>query len=538
MARFNVLYERWIPVEDQTGRVEELSLLEVLERAENPRVTGSGRPALVAINDPAPPIQFGLYRLLIAFIQDALPVRTVADLTNLYKQGRFDMAAVERYVAEVGERRFDLFDPEWPFLQSPPGPDDAKSTVSVANLFFHLPTGTNVIHFHHAYEDGQAIAPAVCARALTAIAPFMTAGGRGYSPSVNGSPPWYVLVRGETLFETLLLNCCVVPLGLPGDTPVAWRSREPVVPGQERPCRSLGEGFTWQPRRVRLIPGEGGRCTYSGVESPVLVREIVYGPGYKHAEGDGWIDPNVAYVESDRRQPLRPREDRDLWRDIGPLMLLRKEDYRTEDGRISYSRPLVVTQVRRLKEERRIPRTTHEVVEVYGMRVDKAKVFEWQCERLALPEAVAALPDAGRQVQRALETAERLAGGLRSALKLAYPRGGKSNQRAFERLIQTAVAAYWAELHDEFRTFYIPALAALDPGDLDARARLAAQWLDRAQAAGSRALEMALDSLDSDADALARQVQARQHFRRVVAGLRGEGAGKERRRGERRQRRG
>ena len=40
--------------------------------------------------DPAPPIQFGLYRLLIAFVQHALRLQEIEDLKDALDLGKFD----------------------------------------------------------------------------------------------------------------------------------------------------------------------------------------------------------------------------------------------------------------------------------------------------------------------------------------------------------------------------------------------------------------------------------------------------------------
>ncbi len=101
----------------------------------------------------------------------------------------------EAYAERIGWHRFDLFDPERPFLQTPPQAGDTDKAKSVVELFYHLPTGTNVIHFFHMEEAEQAVAAAV-ARALCSDRTFMTSGGAGYSPSINGTPPWYVWALG------------------------------------------------------------------------------------------------------------------------------------------------------------------------------------------------------------------------------------------------------------------------------------------------------------------------------------------------------
>ncbi|MHB9145224.1 MAG: type I-E CRISPR-associated protein Cse1/CasA [Symbiobacteriia bacterium] len=512
MASFNLLTEPWIPARAADGTVQEYGLLDLLANAHT----------LIGVVDPAPPIQFGLYRILIAFLIDALAIRELDDLEDrLLQEGPLDPAELNRYVERVGRDRFDLFGADHPFLQTPPDPEDETRLKSVAELFFHLPTGTNVTHFYHVLADQHALAPAVCARGLCAVAPFMTAGGAGYSPSVNGTPPWYVLARGNNLLHTLMLNCYPEDdLDLPGTSGPVWMSDKPLVPRQESACGSLSEGLTWRPRQVRLLPGEGGVCTYTGCESPVLVRQMVWGPGFRFSGSGTWTDPQVAYSESDKgRFPLRPREGRELWRDTGPLLLLRKEDYESERGRVRFSRPLVVEQFRRLKSDRVLPPEQPERVDIYGVRADKAKVFEWQYERLSLPTGVLENPRAGVQVQSALDLADSVAYALRSALKQIYPRGGEGNPDAMERTIERARTGFWSVLRSRFEGEFLPLLGVQEPGDIQAESALGEAWKGAVRSEGWRSLDEAIGPFDTGADGLRRQVAARRQFGFTLAKL-------------------
>lgn len=508
MASFSVLTEPWIPAIDKAGKVQEFGILELLERARD----------LDGIVDPAPPIQFGLYRVVIAFLMDALKLRETSDLAARLEEGRFDMATIERYVTQCGTSRFDLFDPVTPFLQ----PDaDAAKPKPVANLLPHLPSGTFSIHFHHWREGDHAFSPAVCARALTAVAPFMTAGGAGYSPSINGAPPWYVLIRGANLFETLLLNCYTGEAPrLKGEDGPAWRSDKPVVPKQDAYCESLLEGLTWRPRLVRLIPGDGGVCTYSGKPSPVLVREMLWGPGLAFVGQDNWKDPNVAYVYSAKgRSALRPQENRELWRDTGPLLLLRREEHGAGENKVAFDRPSVVDQFRRLRDVYDLfARRRFDWVEVYGFRTDgKMKVFEWQCERLELPVGVGRNRQAPGQVRTAVAMAESVAWCLKEGLTNAYPREGKGNRNAFGRIIQEAQRQYWADLRGPFSTEFLESLSAQNPDDDAAREQLLAAWGLTLRKVAKARFDEALDPLDADAEALRRQAFAREGFRKRLA---------------------
>lgn len=508
LTQFNVLTEPWLTAVTPDGREHEYGLLDLLSNAHE----------LESIVDPSPPIQFGMYRLLIAFVQHALQLAEFEDLEDVLEQARFDRAVFERYAEKIGWHRFDLFDANRPFMQTPQIPGDADRPKSVVELFYHLPTGTNVIHFFHMEETEHAVAPAVAARALCSIAPFMTSGGPGYSPSINGTPPWYVLALGENLFETILLNCCVMHIGgLNHEAPPAWASDESFTPKAEKSAESLVQGLTWQPRQVRLLPSEGGVCSYTGGQSSVLVRQVAWGPGYKFAGHATWVDPNVAYQLDEKRGPIpvRPREHRQLWRDYGPLFLSRDN----QKGSDKFARPAIVSQLSRLKAEGFVPADTAEQFEVYGMRVDKAKVFEWQYERMPLRTGILQNPVADVQVRHALNLAEDVARGLYGALKRLHPHEGGKNAKALDGLIQRTQQQFWTNLERVFETEYLPSLERQSPGDEDARKELLENWKKALRTVGWRCVRDASETIDTGAEALRRQVEARNAFARTLGAV-------------------
>lgn len=503
MASFNLLTEPWIPVLHNSGLITEGSILEVLENAHN----------LLSISDPSPIVELGLYRLLTAFVMDAYGVSNLDDLICLLQEEVFNSNTVRGYVEEAGRNRFDLFDSERPFYQISKEEAENLQVQSVAALMRHLPSGSFDTHFHHIAEEGQEWSPATCARALASIPAFMTAGGRGYSPSINGNPPWYVLVRGKNLFQTIVLNCCgLTILGMDGDSPPAWRNSTRITPGAEAVCHSLLEGLTWQPRRVHLIPSDGGICTYTGRDSPVLVRKMGFGPGLKF-RGE-WIDPQVAYrITSNGSSPLRAREDREIWRDVGPLMLLRKGDYQSEKGKIRFSRPIVVDQFLMLRSDRVIPRNTALSVEVYGIRTDgKMKLFEWAQEKLSLSPRVAEDPTAAAAIQSNMDLAELIAYMLGWAIKMAYPREGKGNKKAFETLQWRAQRQYWALLRPVFEKDVVGAIAQGDVTDPDFIESVRYEWASSLVQQAKAVFDRTTESLYADAEAMKRVVNARRYL--------------------------
>ena len=507
-ASYNVLLEPWITAEEPGSGKRELGLLDTLAEAH----------ALSGLYDPSPLVECGLYRLLLALILDAFHLTNLEAIEGLFQAKVFGRTVLEAYVATVGRERFDLFDVEHPFLQSPAevGRDDPVGPV--VRLVQHLPSGTFATHFCHGGENEHAFSPAVCARGLAAIAPFMTSGGAGFSPSVNGMPPWYVLVRGGNLFETLVLNSA--PLELFGDRdpmPPAWRRDGSVVPKEQRSCTSYLEALTWQPRRIRLLPEEGGVCTYTGEPTPVLVRRMVYTYGFRMS-GE-WTDPQVSYrYGPNGRRPLRPEEERGLWRDTGPLTLLHEADYEGDKGKFRFQRPYVVRQRQTLVSDGLIDRTQPLRIDAFGLRTDgHMKIFEWQHEELALPAEVLANTRAAAQLQAAMDYAERIEYQLGRALKKAYPRNGEGNEQALDTVIWRAKRGYWNALQRVFAAEYLVELGAQDPEDAAAPRALDARWDEQVRRLVRSTFDAAVDSLDADASALRRQVEARSYLWRVTA---------------------
>ncbi|MBI3946595.1 MAG: type I-E CRISPR-associated protein Cse1/CasA [Armatimonadetes bacterium] len=524
MATFDLLSEPWIPVLGLDGRPDELGLRQVLHQA----------PRLREIRDPLPTVEFGLYRLLVALVMDIHPLRDIQGLADLLDAGQFDSERVDVYFQKWADR-FDLFHPEHPFLQT--AGMDADETKPLAGLLPPIPSGTGVLHFHHVKETDFGACPAAAARLLTTIPPFMTAGGAGLSPSINGAPPWYGLVVGESLFETLCLNCCVLDLpAASGDAPTAWRNDCPPKTQGRSTSASLLEALTWRPRRIHLIPGGSGRCSLTGADASTLVRTMRFSAG---ASCDFlWRDPSVPYRITTTKgpSPLRPQEGREVWRDIGPFALLRQADYKSEKGETSFERPPVVTQYTRLVDQDVRRREAPLSLRLYGMRTDmKMKVFEWQREQLPpIPYALLLAGAPGGEAQRAMDQGDSVAYYLKQAIKRAYPRQGAGNTKAFDTLVAAAQRRFWAELRPHYGTLLRTLAQPTPEAEYDARrAAWRADWQQAVRSTGDHALEWAIGDLDTDADALRRLVEARRFFGGGVWSLLNPQAASERRKGRR-----
>lgn len=501
---FDLLTEPWIPVVNVDGSAMEVGLRAALTDAH----------LYTGIRDPIPLVEFGQYRLLTALVSDIFEPKNTAELARLLRAGRFTAGTITAYFDEWSDR-FRLFGKDYPFLQTAAMGD--RAAVPLASVLPSVPSGTNALHFHHANEKEFAVCPAAAARLLTTISPFMTAGGAGLSPSINGAPPWYVLINGRSLFETLCLNVCAIPVAPApnSDAPPAWRNpREPG--GDRRTTYSLLEGLTWRPRRIRLLRDYGGTCSMTGCESVVLVRAMQY------AAGDAcdfmWRDPSVPYKTAGQdRTPLRVQEGRPVWRDTGPIVLLNDKDYESEKGNVQFERPPLISQWPSLIEREALPDDASLDLTIYGMRTDmKMKIFEWRRERLSVP---ASLIEGSRfkiEAQRAMDRASEVENALRKAIKRTYPRDGKGNDSALHNVISGAKRRYWNGLSDSYDNL-LRDLASLKNGADTTGPR--ENWHRQVRLVAGQSFELAVGDLDADADAIRRQVEARTYFHACMAAI-------------------
>lgn len=490
---FNVLHEPWIPLVRSNGEQEELGILGALSHAHE----------FAAIRDLSPIVEFGLYRLLVAFLLDALVLagrrpESKEDLQDLLIEQQWNKELLDDYVARCGDV-FDLFHPERPFLQCAATGGEERP---LAALYPGVPSGTNVILWHHEGEEEMGATPAEAARLLATIAPFMTAGGAGLSPSINGAPGIYALPYGDSLFTTLTLN---LPMVGPSETApnAAWCNRS--VPGGERTEVTTVEALTWRPRRVLLVPpgeAEGGQ-----------VRRMRFEAGDKTRFN--WIDPNLAYIyQSDKTTPVRMRTGRPFWRDAGPLALLDRSRYGRDDGKVQFCRPQVVDTAFATSERLR-------GIRLYGMRTDlKMKVFEWASGILVVPCSLGRSTALGAWVQSELDLADHGGNLVIREVNRLHPSVQRGDRSAAPlRMATDAERSYWQTLEPEFYLLMDRAAAMGESGldDPEKAAGAAQPWRDAIQRGALAAFEEAAKDLDADSDALERTVNAR---RRLSAELR------------------
>ena len=298
---FNVLDEPWIPVVAPDGTKGLLGIRETLRRA----------PELREISVASPLEEFSVYRFLSVFLMDALRPEDTDSIEELLEEGSFDMEQIEAYISlcESEGVSFDLFDEKRPFMQSAYVKEWDKEAKPISAIDCFLPSGNNHMHFEHEQAETKTVALDKAARLLLTMQQFCTAGAQGYPSGVNASPPYFGVVKGHDLFETLIYG--LLPLQLieiPFDEPpVIWRSDVVVTPKKTVGQTSWLRGMFFPARRVCLtLPNEG-----------LEIAEVYLSQGENFVNKETWTDPYVTYRMLDTgRIPLRPKGEKPIWRSM------------------------------------------------------------------------------------------------------------------------------------------------------------------------------------------------------------------------------
>lgn len=252
---FNLYTEPWIPV--VRGGRETLASL---------RTCVSDGHLIDTLSTTDGPTFAGSLRLLMALVIDAYgQPSSDAEWAARREIGHLDANTLDSYCAAVGPSHFDLFDPQFPFMQSATTPVEGKS---VAELLPHVATGNRTPIWTpdtdanpRSLTFAQAAQTLVAAQAVAVPTPGRAAGDdpneswAGSSFAGRVGIVGFCCPVGENLFETLMLN---LPNGThqqldPTDLPV-WRRDNIPHSRRKRFADGIVDILTWTPRRVRLIP--------------------------------------------------------------------------------------------------------------------------------------------------------------------------------------------------------------------------------------------------------------------------------------------
>ncbi len=481
---FNLISRPWIPCIRASGESCELGLRDVLVeaheireiRADSPLVTGS------------------IHRLLIAILHRVFGPETDEALRALWQGGEFDERNLDGYFSQW-EDRFDLFDPVRPFYQTRDAEIDEAAAHPTALVAHELASGNNDTLFDHSCKTkAQKIDTAAAARLLVAYQNYALGGGvskpfnLSHAPLVAGA---LILLKGPSLFETLLLNLLVCD----DETPVPGRKNDRPCWERDRsrpPAKRLPDGYldylTWQSRRILLAP-EGD----AGVETVQVLQGDAIPVGEQH-------DPMMALKCRDPERgfmPLRVSTDRALWRDSHALVASAGEFTR---------RPMTLEQVSRQDWLTDYPLTA----EVIGMSSDQAKVNLWRSEQFRIPVKYLGDPALVADLEHLIGRTEETGKSLRRALRVLAENylvplsgtGREPDKDGVSKLVSSwpSLPHYWASLENAFYETF-----ARLPNEPE---EATLSWYDVLRRTARKALAVATDSLDGSARALKATTQA------------------------------
>ena len=513
---FNLWLEGWLPLEMPDGSLKRHSLRDALLHAHERRT----------IYDPSPLVIVGVYRLLIAILQDALNPQANAELDDLWRTGHFSQEKITAF-GETYADRFDLFSPDKPFLQSadlpmfPKTKEEIKdsSRKSISKLFAEIPSGDEVAHYRHENEDEVIFSPATAALGLLTIPAFASSGGSGNFPSINGAPPpLYVLPGGKSLFESLatgLLTHQELTANFSEDIPdVAWWRREvPVIvpeTGKRKETTVGGKvskarprvkqltvvgylhGLLFPARKIRLQPElMDSICSRSGERTHWGIRKAVFRMGESLADDAAfWRDPFVAYkLDKKERATIKVlygRAKLPAWREFSGLFMQNRKD-------ASVERPRFLDQFSVLDIAQTFEKFPFRCIALHA-KAD-AKIFEWLDLGFDVPPLLLRDPDGALWTDDALTFATNCAATITRVFAQVF-RGSSKKAMRFNRLKANMEASFWQVMGEKFRRYVI------DLGDEATRKARLDDWLDETKRQAQAAFERAAKATGDDGNSL------------------------------------
>lgn len=490
--QFNLWSAPWITAERVTGGMETVGIEQALLNAADYR----------ALFDPSPLVIVSVHRLLVAILQDIFQPEYEEDLLELWEAAGFPPAKIQQF-GDAYAHRFDLFSEDAPFLQSadiPLYPEKKGQGKPIGELVHEQTAGTAVVHYYHVYDGEQILCSTCCAKGLSTIPTFSQPGGRGFSTSVNGIPPIYVIPSGKTYYHSLI-SCLITPDFQPTadrENDIPWWRHAPIVGKKEEVLRvGYLHGLTFPARQVRLYPTRMEKnCTRCGKKTEWGAKEMSYEPGESRPkESPFWRDPFVAYRHNEGNQPvaLRPKQAHAVWREYGSLFLPQ-----TQEG--SHLRPAFIGQleVEEIREALPYGKTTPIPFQTFGLRIDQKKIFEWESSGFLVPPRILSDVDTAVKVTAALDFAFKCDGILKnvyakhfSGPSAKYPNAQPIKGTAAHKNQMTQ--AYWQTLGDQFQEWI---LRFTPEADIDA---IFEDWLQIVIRAGATAFRNAAQQLNSGA---------------------------------------
>ncbi len=394
MKDFNLLDEPWLPVRLQDGRVCDLGLLELFERAGE----------ISALAETSPPSLIAQYRLLLAITHRALSQAqgrwTDADRVRWYQQG-LPADAIREYLQQWRER-FWLFHPQQPFMQvaalaeAEETRDKQKpwTQISLASANGNAP----VVFDHSCDLTPRSISAADSLRTLLGFLQF-TPGGlvktiRDSDKAGALANTAAVMPLGASLAQSLCL-ALHPPTQVDHEDLPCWELEPPSISQlRDNPLLATGpnDRYSRQSRAVLLLPYEQGQVQWIRFAAGIALGDDVQAP-----------DPMASYrAGSNSLVRLSFTEGRAFWRDL-PALLPDAEGLACQPA-------AVLGWAANLQF---LLGNSQQPLLVAGLASDQAKLLRWRSESITLPTTLLASPECANELRTYVRRAEDLFSAIR-----------------------------------------------------------------------------------------------------------------------------
>lgn len=499
--RFNLLDEPWLPVRFADGRVRDVGLLELFERAGE----------IGALAETAPPSLIAEYRLLLAITHRALtwahgPWKD-KDRARWYRES-LPQDALRDYLQHWRDR-FWLFHPEQPFMQVAA----LATAAETAELRFHCSTVTidqlyGSAMFDHGVFSKTPRQPAVVLRDLLGFFQFVPGGffpGKKLKSSDKAGPlvnTAAVLPLGRSLRETLCLALHPSTAAAADDLPSWERAPATIAQLQAEPALASGpnDRYSRLSRSVLLLPSASGE-----------VEAVQMAAGLALGDDPNAPDPMASYrAGKDMFVRVTFTEGKAFWRELPALV---------PDAEGKACQPAAVLGWAANLHPYLGALPVEQPLLIAGLASDQGKLLRWRCEQIALPVALLADPQAAgflrsevRRTEALYEQVRSLATGM-LADTMPDPRSKDTRARARAVLDASAAAATFFAVAERA----LPALMQrIGAGDGDGASR---DWSASLLQAAEACWETLRRHLGQSPKALRAEARAWPRFRALLRDL-------------------
>lgn len=430
---YNLLDEKWIPCVMTNKEQKEFNLKEVLKQAHE----------IKEIFDPSPLVTVSLYRLILAILYRVYTLNGHENWTemwiSLWQESAFHSDTVNSYLKKW-HHRFNLFDKKRPFYQYP---EIEGNESPVDRLALEAACGNNPTLFSHTNENASTgFDFGTAARNLIAHQSFSIGFGKSSpfylkdSPLIRGV---LVLVKGDSLFETLMLNFAEPYKINPKEDKPVWEEPDLPQPKENQIPSGYIQYLTWMSRRILLVPSEDKK-----------VKKIKYQQGIELSK-DWQEDLMKSYLSNEKRgkTPLGMNANRELWRDSHNLFSIKDKSSKPE----TFNRLSILINKQFLTKNRLYQ------YEIFGICTEVGKaasVLFWRQENLPLPFSLLTEEKLVHMLKEGLKAAEKVGEILRASVSILADelKLGKDEKQKLRKKISID-RQYWAELAIQFKSFVI-----------------------------------------------------------------------------------